>query len=407
MSPPTEVAGRYRIERRLGAGGMSTVFLATDTVLERPVAVKLLAEHLADDEDFVARFRREALAAARLQHPNIVQVFDSGQDPASERHYIVMEYVDGPSCADMLREHKQLDIDETVAARARRLPRARLRPPRRRRAPRREARQPPDRRGDAHHQARRLRHRQGRRADPHHPGGLGARHGRLPVARAGARRGGRAGVGHLLARACAPTSSSPAGCRTSTRRSPSWRSSSSRTRSRRSPTTGPRCRRSWTRPCALCLEREPEARYATALEMAQAIEAGARGEVTDVTRSGWRWTDTDATRAHAGAHAATGHRSPRACRRAPPAPRPRSGSRRERARGRRRPRAGGAAGAGSAPSSALLAAIAAIVVVGGRSAVLVRRRTACSRSTTATCSSRSTGCATSSASTRASRERSR
>jgi serine/threonine-protein kinase len=114
VSSPTEVAGRYRIERRLGAGGMSTVFMAKDTVLERPVAVKLLAEHLADDEAFVARFRREALSAARLQHPNIVQVFDSGQDPASERHYIVMEYVDGPSAADMLRERKELDIDETV-----------------------------------------------------------------------------------------------------------------------------------------------------------------------------------------------------------------------------------------------------------------------------------------------------
>jgi serine/threonine-protein kinase len=93
---------------------MSTVFLATDTVLERSVAVKLLAEHLADDEAFVARFRREALAAARLQHPNVVQVFDSGRDPDSDRHYIVMEYVDGPSCADLLREHKQLEVDETV-----------------------------------------------------------------------------------------------------------------------------------------------------------------------------------------------------------------------------------------------------------------------------------------------------
>jgi serine/threonine protein kinase len=115
VSPPTEVAGRYVIERRLGAGGMSTVFMANDTVLERPVAVKLLAEHLADDEAFVYRFRREALSAARLQHPNIVQVFDSGQDQASGRHYIVMEYVDGPSAADMLRERgKQLDVDETV-----------------------------------------------------------------------------------------------------------------------------------------------------------------------------------------------------------------------------------------------------------------------------------------------------
>ncbi|MEA2364343.1 MAG: eukaryotic-like serine/threonine-protein kinase [Thermoleophilaceae bacterium] len=114
MSAPAEIATRYRIDRRLGAGGMSTVFLATDSVLERSVAVKLLAEHLAEDEDFVARFRREALSAARLQHPNIVQVFDSGRDPESGRHYIVMEYVDGPSAADLLREHKQLEIDQTV-----------------------------------------------------------------------------------------------------------------------------------------------------------------------------------------------------------------------------------------------------------------------------------------------------
>ncbi|MGH2805593.1 MAG: protein kinase domain-containing protein, partial [Thermoleophilaceae bacterium] len=114
MNRPQTVAGRYRIERRLGAGGMSTVFQATDSVLERAVAVKLLAEHLAEDEDFVARFRREALSAARLQHPNVVQVFDSGQDPDSERHYIVMEYVDGPSCADLLRERKRLEVEETV-----------------------------------------------------------------------------------------------------------------------------------------------------------------------------------------------------------------------------------------------------------------------------------------------------
>jgi len=114
MSTPQEVAGRYRMDRRLGAGGMSTVFLATDTVLEREVAVKLLAEHLAEDEAFVTRFRNEALAAARLQHPNVVQVFDSGEDAGSHRHYIVMEYVEGPSCADLLREHKLLDIEDAV-----------------------------------------------------------------------------------------------------------------------------------------------------------------------------------------------------------------------------------------------------------------------------------------------------
>jgi len=114
MAAPSDIMGRYRLDGRLGAGGMSTVFLATDMVLERQVAVKLLAEHLAEDEDFVARFRREALAAARLQHPNIVQVFDSGEDPDSQRHFIVMEYVDGPSCADLLRDEKQLDVDGAV-----------------------------------------------------------------------------------------------------------------------------------------------------------------------------------------------------------------------------------------------------------------------------------------------------
>jgi eukaryotic-like serine/threonine-protein kinase len=114
MATPTEVAGRYRLDRRLGAGGMSTVFQATDTVLERPVAIKLLAEHLAQDDAFVARFRREALAAARLQHPNVVQVFDSGEDPGSGRHFIVMECVDGPSCADLLRDYKALEVEQTV-----------------------------------------------------------------------------------------------------------------------------------------------------------------------------------------------------------------------------------------------------------------------------------------------------
>ena len=78
---------------------MATVQLAFDTRLERHVAVKLLAEHLAEDANFVSRFRREALAAARLVHPNIVQVFDFGFDERSGRHFIVMEYVDGPSRA--------------------------------------------------------------------------------------------------------------------------------------------------------------------------------------------------------------------------------------------------------------------------------------------------------------------
>ena len=97
-------ADRYRLDRRLGVGGMATVQLAFDTRLERYVAVKLLAEHLAEDSSFVSRFKREALAAARLVHPNIVQVFDFGSDRHSSRQFIVMEFVDGHSCAELLRD---------------------------------------------------------------------------------------------------------------------------------------------------------------------------------------------------------------------------------------------------------------------------------------------------------------
>ncbi len=93
--------GRYRIERRLGAGGMASVFLARDDELGRAVAVKLLAEHLTYDEGTRARFVREARLAAALAHPNIVTIFDAGDEGA--RPYIVMEYVEGQTLADRLR----------------------------------------------------------------------------------------------------------------------------------------------------------------------------------------------------------------------------------------------------------------------------------------------------------------
>lgn len=108
------IAGRYELGERLGYGGMSTVQLAVDRRLERQVAVKLLAEHLADDSQFISRFRREALSAARLVHPNIVQVFDFGLDEASGRHYIVMEYIHGRSGAEILREETRLGVADTL-----------------------------------------------------------------------------------------------------------------------------------------------------------------------------------------------------------------------------------------------------------------------------------------------------
>jgi serine/threonine-protein kinase len=114
MSTASVINGRYRVEGRLGVGGMSTVLLALDERLERHVAVKLLAEHLADDPTFVSRFRREALSAARLVHPNIVQVFDSGFDEAAHQHFIVMEYVPGQSCAEILRDRGHLDVDQAI-----------------------------------------------------------------------------------------------------------------------------------------------------------------------------------------------------------------------------------------------------------------------------------------------------
>ena len=114
-SPNTEIGGRYRLEGRLGYGGMSTVHLALDLRLERQVAVKLLAEHLAEDPTFISRFQREAQAAARLVHPNIVQVFDSGQDDSSGQYYIVMEYIEGQSCAEILRDDGWVEVDEAIA----------------------------------------------------------------------------------------------------------------------------------------------------------------------------------------------------------------------------------------------------------------------------------------------------
>ena len=192
-------ADRYRLERRLGVGGMSTVQLAFDTRLERYVAVKLLAEHLAEDASFVARFRREALAAARLVHPNVVQVFDFGLDEETGRNFIVMEHVDGQSCAEILRDQGALPARGGGRDPRAGLPRPRLRAPQRRRAPRRQAGQPaaqPRGRG----QARRLRHRQGGRGLRDHEGRLRARDRRLPLTRAGARREGRPAGRPLRAR---------------------------------------------------------------------------------------------------------------------------------------------------------------------------------------------------------------
>jgi eukaryotic-like serine/threonine-protein kinase len=106
------VGGRYRLGRSLGHGGMSTVHLARDETLGRDVAIKRLTEQLSGDEVFRERFMREARTAAGLSHPNIVGVFDVGEEGGIP--YIVMECVEGRTLADLLAENGPLDPDRTV-----------------------------------------------------------------------------------------------------------------------------------------------------------------------------------------------------------------------------------------------------------------------------------------------------
>jgi serine/threonine-protein kinase len=96
--------GRYRLDKPLARGGMATVYIATDTRLDRVVAVKVMRPALAEDPDFVARFAREARAAARLSSPEVVAVHDQGTDPSTGTAYLVMEYVAGRTLRDVIRD---------------------------------------------------------------------------------------------------------------------------------------------------------------------------------------------------------------------------------------------------------------------------------------------------------------
>lgn len=102
------IADRYELEELVGTGGMSSVYRARDRMLERVVAIKILHEHFSRDEDYVERFRREARAAARLQHPNIVTVIDRGE--AGGRQYIVFEYVDGENLKQLVEREGRLPV---------------------------------------------------------------------------------------------------------------------------------------------------------------------------------------------------------------------------------------------------------------------------------------------------------
>src|SRR5918911_2596076 len=103
----TLVDGRYRIERRLGSGGMADVYCAYDHQLGRQIALKVLHRRFAQDKEFVERFRREASAAAGLQHPNVVGVFDRGEYDGT--YYIAMEYLPGRTLKELIRDEAPLD----------------------------------------------------------------------------------------------------------------------------------------------------------------------------------------------------------------------------------------------------------------------------------------------------------
>jgi eukaryotic-like serine/threonine-protein kinase len=106
------IAGRYGLEEVVGHGGMSTVYKAHDSLLERNVALKILHQQYNEDEDFVERFKREARSVAQLQHPNIVTVIDRGEEDG--RQYIVFEYIDGENLKELVVRKGRLDVREAL-----------------------------------------------------------------------------------------------------------------------------------------------------------------------------------------------------------------------------------------------------------------------------------------------------
>ena len=112
MKPDRLDNDRYELGDRLGHGGMATVYLAEDTKLGRPVAIKLLADNLAHDDAFRERFMREARLAAQLDHPNVVKVYDVSGD--ADRPFIVMEHVDGGTLGDLIERRRRLDPEDGI-----------------------------------------------------------------------------------------------------------------------------------------------------------------------------------------------------------------------------------------------------------------------------------------------------
>ena len=112
LSKGQKINNRYEIVKNIGEGGMANVYLANDTILDRKVAVKVLRGDLSSDDKFIRRFQREALSVSNLSHPNIVEVYDVGEEEGN--HYIVMEYIEGKTLKQLLKKRESLTLTEVI-----------------------------------------------------------------------------------------------------------------------------------------------------------------------------------------------------------------------------------------------------------------------------------------------------
>ena len=112
LSSGQVINGRYEIIKLIGEGGMANVYLAFDPILKRNVAVKILRGDLSNDEKFVKRFKREAISASSLAHPNIVEIYDVGEENGN--YFIVMEYVDGITLKSLIKKRGKMILAEVL-----------------------------------------------------------------------------------------------------------------------------------------------------------------------------------------------------------------------------------------------------------------------------------------------------
>ena len=112
LSKGQKINDRYEIVKSIGEGGMANVYLANDTILDRKVAIKVLRGDLSQDDKFIRRFQREALSVSNLSHPNIVEVYDVGEEEGN--HYIVMEYIEGKTLKQLLKKRESLTLTEVI-----------------------------------------------------------------------------------------------------------------------------------------------------------------------------------------------------------------------------------------------------------------------------------------------------